>query len=98
MDESIQQAQQTSGPPVQQLLQQSGSLSAHVKLLWVLVTAIGVVLFVGFAASFIAVGGMVVNYEAERKVSYEDLKNQVIRLNMHVEVITKGLKQYRVIP
>lgn len=49
--------------------------------------AVIVVLFLGFAAAFIAVGGMIVNYEAERKAVFETLKDKIIEQNSKIDAI-----------
>jgi beta-lactamase regulating signal transducer with metallopeptidase domain len=54
-----------------------------------------IVLFIGFAAAFIAVGGLVVNYLAEKKASYEDLKNKVLETNFKIDNLTNEIQQGR---
>lgn len=50
-----------------------------------------IVLFIGLAASFITVGGMIVNYEAERQTTYEDLKDQVTTQNAKIDALTQAV-------
>ncbi len=54
-----------------------------------------VVLFVGIAASFIATGALIVDYLAERKAIFEDLKDQVVKQNANIEVLTNEIRNSR---
>ena len=78
--------------------QEYGGLSQNVKLMWGLIIGIVVVLFVAFVATFIAVGGMIVNYEAERQATYQGLKDQVITQNAKIDALTNALQSKGTIP
>ncbi len=66
--------------------EQGGQLNI-IKIVQDIVIGVIVVLLVGFAAAFIAVGGMIVNYEAERKAVFENLKDQVTAQNAKMDLL-----------
>lgn len=76
---------------------QTGSMFGT-KVIQDIIVGVIVVLFIGFAAAFIAVGGMIVNYEAEHQASYEALKEQVANTNAKIDIITNGLQQKHILP
>ena len=98
-----EQPQQTQQPqqqvmPAQQQPQEQGGLAWNVKFLQDITIGIVVVLFIGFAGALIAVGGMIVNYEAERQATYQNLVNQISQQNQEINTITKGLEKYKILP
>lgn len=75
--QQAQQGQNAQEPQAQQR-QQTGGISWNVRFLQELMVGFIIVMFIGFAAAFIAVGGIIVNYEAAQQATYQDLKDQVV--------------------
>lgn len=54
------------------------------RLNWI---TVGVLMVVSIAA-----GGLLVNYEASKQASYEDLKDQVLIQNQKIDALTKAIQ------
>lgn len=48
-----------------------------------------IVLFIGFAAAFIAVGGLIVNYEADQQAGTKQLDTDIQSLSNKIDTLTK---------
>jgi len=75
-----------------------GTTQKDVDRLYLLMAGVIIVLFIGFVTSFIAVGGLIVNYESERQATYQNLDNQVQSQNAQIQVLTNQLKNSTVTP
>ena len=96
VDASVERAQD-SQTILAQNPQTAGNLNHHVKLMWEVIIGIVVVLTIATIASLIAVGGMIVNYEAERQATFQDLKDQVTAQNAKIDALTNVISKQETI-
>ena len=54
-----------------------------------------IVLFVGFAGVFVAVGSVLQNYLANKQATYQNLVNQVNAQNTQIQLLTQEVRQLR---
>jgi hypothetical protein len=76
----------------------SGDLANTLKQHNLLIIGVIIVLFIGFASAFIAVGGLIVNYESDRQATYKNLENQVQAQNTQIQVLTNQIKNSTISP
>jgi hypothetical protein len=68
------------------------TLNKKVEDLNTLMVAVVIVLFIGFAAAFIAVGGMVMSSMSEKQASYEEFRGQLQSQNDKIDALTKVIQ------
>jgi hypothetical protein len=62
------------------------------KLFQDIILGVIIVMFIGFAGAFIAVGGMIVNYESQRQATFEEMKDQVTAQNAKIDNLSTKIE------
>ena len=68
------------------------SVTEKMQSVQVLMNAIIVVLFIAFAATFVAIGGMITNGLAKKQASYNDLQDAILLQNQRVDILLNEIR------
>lgn len=72
---------------------QTGEVKESIDRLYLLMAGVIIVLLVGFATGFIAIGSWMTTSNAERQATYQSLRDQVKASNDKVDALTEQLQR-----
>jgi hypothetical protein len=76
----------------------TGKPQRDINRLYLLMAGVIIVLLVGFATGFIALGSYITTSNAEKQATFQNLENQIQAQNAQIQVLTNQLKNSTVTP